>query len=65
MQTIGYSVDNFEDEYTIYCHKEDELAYQDTVYEMAGTKLEAMKFLSKRGIDDQWFFGLQSYYDLK
>ncbi len=65
METIGYSVDEFEGEFTIYCHKEDETGFQDSCYEMAGTKKEAMEFLSTRGIDDQWFFGLQSYYDIR
>lgn len=65
METIGYSIDEFEDEYTIYCHKEWPDGTQDSCYEMAGNGKEAMEFLSSRGINDPWFFGLQSYYDLR
>lgn len=65
METIGYSIDEFKGEYSVYCHKEDEHGFHDSCYEMAGTEKEVMKFLSTRGIDDQWFFGLQSYYDLR
>jgi hypothetical protein len=65
METIGYSIDEFKGEYSVYCHKEDDQGYQDSCYEMAGTEKEVMQFLSTRGIDDQWFFGLQSYYDLR
>lgn len=65
MQTIGYSIDEFHGEYSVYCHKEDELGYQDICYEMAGSEKEVMEFLSKRGIDDAYYFGLRSYYDLR
>ncbi len=65
MDTIGYSVDEFEGKYTVYCHKEDKDGFTDSCYEMAGTEKEVMEFLSSRGIDDQYFFGLRSYYDIK
>jgi hypothetical protein len=65
METIGYSIDEFKGEYSVYCHKEDENGFHDLCYEMAGTEKEVMQFLSTRGIDDQWFFGLRSYYDLR
>ena len=65
MTTTGYSIDEFNGEYTVHCHKEDEFGFQDSCYEMAGTEKDVMKFLSSRGIDDQYFFGLESYYDLR
>lgn len=65
MITTGYSIDEFHGEYTVYCHKEDQDGTQDSCYEMAGTEKEVMDFLSTRGIDDPWFFGLRSYYDLR
>jgi len=65
MDTIGYSIDEFDGEYSVYCHKEDELGYQDICYEMAGTQKKVMEFLGNRGINDPYFFGLRSYYDLR
>lgn len=65
METIGYSIDEFHGEYSVYCHKEDKDGSQDVCYELAGTEREVMEFLSKRGIDDAYYFGLRSYYDLR
>ena len=65
METIGYSIDELDGEYTVYCYKEDSEGNQDCCYEMAGSERDIMEFLSSRGIDDPWFFGLRSYYDLR
>jgi hypothetical protein len=65
METIGYSIDEFQGEYTVHCHKVDEFGFQDIGYEMAGTEKEVMEFLHSKGIDDPFFFGLESYYDLR
>ncbi len=62
MKTIGYNVDEFKGEYSVYCIKEDELG-TDTSYEMTGNAAMTRKFLDSRGIN-AYFDNIQSYYEV-